>query len=71
MADTVLENGRNRKPKWYLYFEFDSDWNKVGRYSMKVNYYFRNPDPGNFSIENIFHTVQDELKNDIEKNNFF
>lgn len=38
---------------------------------MKVNYYFRNPDPGNFSIENIFHTVQDELKNDIEKNNFF
>jgi len=33
---------------------------------MKVIYYFRNPIPGNYSIESIFNSIIDELKNDID-----
>ncbi|MBS1556963.1 MAG: glycosyltransferase family 4 protein [Bacteroidetes bacterium] len=38
---------------------------------MRVNYYFRKPHPGVFSIENVFHRVQQYLKKDIEFENFY
>ncbi|GAB1446278.1 glycosyltransferase [Flammeovirgaceae bacterium] len=38
---------------------------------IKVNYYFRNPSPSNYSIENVFSTVSEQLSDEVDIYNHY